>query len=100
MLIVQDRISNSARNYSETLGRGDYVVSDKDNHASIVAGTLVTAGMASYDSTEGNSVVRYKHNDMNHLEHVLSQLPAESAKFIVSDGVLAHRVKLSICRIW
>jgi 8-amino-7-oxononanoate synthase len=71
------------------VGRGDYVVSDKDNHASIVAGTLIAAGMASYDSTEGNSVVRYKHNDMNHLDHVLSQLPAESAKLIVSDGVFS-----------
>ena len=71
------------------IGRGDYVVTDKDNHASIVAGTLVAAGMASYDSTEGNSVVRYKHNDMNHLEHVLSQLPADSAKLIVSDGVFS-----------
>ena len=71
------------------VGRGDYVVSDKDNHASIVAGTLITAGMASYDSTEGNSVVRYKHNDMNHLEHVISQLPAESAKLIASDGVFS-----------
>ena len=71
------------------VGRGDFVVSDKDNHASIVAGTLIAAGMASYDSTEGNSVVRYKHNDMNHLEHVLSQLPAESAKLIVSDGVFS-----------
>jgi 8-amino-7-oxononanoate synthase len=71
------------------VGRGDYVVSDKDNHASIVAGTLVAAGMASYDSSESNSVVRYKHNDMAHLEHVLSQLPAESAKLIVSDGVFS-----------
>ncbi|MCX6121308.1 MAG: pyridoxal phosphate-dependent aminotransferase family protein [Ignavibacteriales bacterium] len=71
------------------VGRGEYVVSDKDNHASIVAGTLIAAGMASYDSKEGNSVVRYKHNDMAHLEHVLSQLPAESAKLIVSDGVFS-----------
>ena len=71
------------------VGRGEYVVSDKDNHASIVAGTLVAAGLASYDSADGNSVVRYKHNDMNHLEHVLSQLPAESAKLIVSDGVFS-----------
>ena len=71
------------------VGRGEYVVSDKDNHASIVAGTLVAAGMASYDSSEGNAIVRYKHNDMNHLEHVLTQLPAESGKLIVSDGVFS-----------
>jgi 8-amino-7-oxononanoate synthase len=70
--------------------KGDYVVSDKDNHASIVAGTLVAAGMASYNVSEnGNTVVRYKHNDMAHLDYVLSQLPAESAKFIVSDGVFS-----------
>jgi 8-amino-7-oxononanoate synthase len=70
--------------------KGDYVVSDKDNHASIVAGTLVAAGMASYNVSEnGNTVVRYKHNDMAHLDYVLSQLPTESAKFIVSDGVFS-----------
>lgn len=70
--------------------RGDYVVSDKDNHASIVAGTLVAAGMASYNISEnGNVVVRYKHNDMAHLDYVLSQLPADSAKLIVSDGVFS-----------
>jgi 8-amino-7-oxononanoate synthase len=69
--------------------RGDYVVSDKDNHASIVAGTLVAAGMASYANESENSVVRYKHNDMAHLEHVISQLPADAAKFIVSDGVFS-----------
>jgi 8-amino-7-oxononanoate synthase len=71
------------------VGRGDYVVSDKDNHASIVAGTLVAAGMASYNNDEGSVVVRYKHNDMAHLDHVLSQLPADSAKLIVSDGVFS-----------
>jgi 8-amino-7-oxononanoate synthase len=69
--------------------RGDYVVSDKDNHASIVAGTLVAAGMASYTKESENPVVRYKHNDMAHLEHVISQLPADAAKFIVSDGVFS-----------
>jgi 8-amino-7-oxononanoate synthase len=69
--------------------RGDYVVSDKDNHASIVAGTLVAAGMASFIGESGNAAVRYKHNDMEHLDHVLSKLPEESAKLIVSDGVFS-----------
>lgn len=66
---------------------GDYVISDKDNHASIVAGTYVAAGMASY--VNGSAVVRYKHNDMAHLGHVISQLPADAAKLIVSDGVFS-----------
>jgi 8-amino-7-oxononanoate synthase len=69
--------------------RGDYIVSDKDNHASIVAGTLVAAGMASYTNESENPVIRYKHNDMAHLEHVISQLPTDAAKFIVSDGVFS-----------
>jgi 8-amino-7-oxononanoate synthase len=69
--------------------RGEYVVSDKDNHASIVAGTLIAAGMASFLGDEANAVVRYKHNDMAHLDHVLSQLPAEAAKLIVTDGVFS-----------
>jgi 8-amino-7-oxononanoate synthase len=70
--------------------RGEYVVTDKDNHASIVAGTLVAAGMASYNSgDDGNSVVRYKHNDMSHLDHVLSQLPKDAPKLVVSDGVFS-----------
>jgi 8-amino-7-oxononanoate synthase len=69
--------------------RGDYVVADKDNHASIVAGIHIAAGLASYFGEQGNAGVRYKHNDMAHLDHVLSQLPAESAKLIVSDGVFS-----------
>jgi 8-amino-7-oxononanoate synthase len=66
---------------------GDYVISDKDNHASIVAGTHIAAGMASY--VNENAVVRYKHNDMAHLDHVISQLPEDAGKFIVSDGVFS-----------
>jgi 8-amino-7-oxononanoate synthase len=69
--------------------KGEYVISDKDNHASIVTGTLVAAGMASYVSDASHSVLRYKHNDMTHLEHVLSQLPMEAGKLIVSDGVFS-----------
>ena len=41
--------------------RGDYVVSDKDNHACIVAGNLMAKGATA-------DFVRYKHNDMDDLE--------------------------------
>ena len=68
--------------------KGEYIVSDKDNHASIVAGTLVAGGMLSY-SSDIQSLVRYKHNDMKHLESVISQLPLEEGKLIVSDGVFS-----------
>ena len=68
--------------------KGEYIVSDKDNHASIVAGILVAGGMLSY-SSDTQSLVRYKHNDMKHLEFVISQLPLEEGKLIVSDGVFS-----------
>lgn len=69
--------------------RGEYLVSDKDNHACIVAGQLMAAGMASYLPEGNQGVVRYKHNDMKHLELVLSRLPLDAPKLIVSDGVFS-----------
>ena len=62
--------------------RGEYVLSDKDNHACIVAGNLVTAGMQA-------EVIRFKHNDMNHLETMISKLPLDAGKLIVSDGIFS-----------
>ncbi len=69
--------------------RGEFVVSDKDNHACIVAGNLIAAGGASYIDDDLQGVVRYKHNDMKHLETVISKLPPQSPKLIVSDGVFS-----------
>jgi len=62
--------------------RGEYVVSDKDNHACIVAGNLMAKGaFAGFE--------RYKHNDMDDLERVMAKLPLEKGKLIVSDGVFS-----------
>jgi 8-amino-7-oxononanoate synthase len=62
--------------------RGEYVVSDKDNHACIVAGNLMARAATA-------EMVRYKHNDMDDLERVISKLPLESGKLVVSDGVFS-----------
>lgn len=64
------------------VNRGDYVVSDKDNHACIVAGNLMAKGATA-------DFVRYKHNDMKDLERVISKLEPEAGKLIVSDGVFS-----------
>lgn len=73
----------SAQGIIPTLvNRGDYVVSDKDNHACIVAGNLMAKGATA-------EAVRYKHNDMDDLERVIAKLPADSGKLIVSDGVFS-----------
>ncbi len=64
------------------LNRDEYLISDKDNHASIVAGTLL-ARSAMVD------LLRYKHNNMDDLERVLNKLDKEKPKLIVSDGVFS-----------
>jgi 8-amino-7-oxononanoate synthase len=62
--------------------KGEYVVSDRDNHACIVSGQLMAKGAyADY--------VRYKHNDMADLERVIGKLPAAVPKLVVSDGVFS-----------
>lgn len=71
------------------LEAGEFVVTDKDNHACIVAGNLIAAGMSSYAGRGTEGVVRYKHNDMKHLELVISKLPKEAGKLIVTDGVFS-----------
>lgn len=73
----------SAQGVIPTLvGRNEYIISDKDNHACIVAGNLMAKGAL------GN-FVRYKHNDMDDLQKVISKLPPEAAKLVVSDGVFS-----------
>ena len=62
--------------------RSDFVISDKDNHACIVAGTLMAKGAM-------GGLVRYKHNDMDDLERTIAKLPEDSGKLIVSDGVFS-----------
>jgi 8-amino-7-oxononanoate synthase len=62
--------------------KGEYVISDRDNHACIVAGNLMAKGAF-------GEFLRYKHNDMRDLERVISRLPLETPKLIVSDGVFS-----------
>jgi 8-amino-7-oxononanoate synthase len=62
--------------------KGEYVLSDKDNHACIVAGNLMAKGAFA-------EMIRYKHNDMDDFERVISKLPLEVPKLVVSDGVFS-----------
>lgn len=68
---------------------GEFVVSDKDNHACIVAGNLIANGAGTLVDKDAQTVVRYKHNDMKHMETVISKLPLDVPKLIVSDGVFS-----------
>lgn len=64
------------------VGRDDYIISDKDNHASIVAGNFMARG-------KGAKVIRYKHNDTDDLERRLKKIPLDAGKLIVTDGVFS-----------
>ena len=64
---------------SSILGRGDVVISDKINHASIVDGCMLAMG----------NMVRFRHNDMDHLEYRLQQAPAGARKLVVVDAVFS-----------
>lgn len=61
------------------VGRGDYIIGDELNHASIVEGRRLS--FATY--------MKYKHNDMESLEAVLKKIPYKSIKLIVMDGVFS-----------
>ena len=64
---------------SGLMGRGDYVFSDKLNHASIVDGCLMS----------GAEFRRFRHNDMEHLEGLLKNAPQDVAKMVVVDAVFS-----------
>ncbi|MHA1475317.1 MAG: aminotransferase class I/II-fold pyridoxal phosphate-dependent enzyme [Promethearchaeota archaeon] len=65
--------------------KGDFIISDELNHASIVDGCRL-----SYAETKV-----YKHNDMDDLERVLQSLPKNKGKLIVSDGVFSMEGSLA-----
>jgi 8-amino-7-oxononanoate synthase len=64
---------------SALVGRGDYVILDKDDHASIVDGARLSFG----------EITRFRHNDIEHLERVLQSLPEKAGKLIVVDGLFS-----------
>ncbi|PKN93733.1 MAG: hypothetical protein CVU44_07920 [Chloroflexi bacterium HGW-Chloroflexi-6] len=64
---------------STLMGRGDYVLSDKLNHASIVDGCMMS----------GAEFRRFRHNDMDDLEKRLQQIPEGVTKMVVADSVFS-----------
>jgi len=64
---------------SALVGRGDFVITDKEDHASIVDGCRLALG----------EMRRFSHNDMAHLERVLAGLPEEAGKLVIVDGIFS-----------
>ena len=61
------------------VGRGDYIICDDRDHASIVDGRRLSFARQ----------LHYTHNDMEDLENILKGLPQDAVKLIVVDGVFS-----------
>ena len=64
---------------STMVGRGEYVLADKEDHASIVDGCLLSFG----------NFLRFAHNDTASLAKRLQSIEPEAGKLIVVDGVFS-----------
>ncbi len=64
---------------SALAGRGDVIIGDRENHASLVDGSRLALG----------KLLRFRHNDMNDLERVLISAPEKAGKLVVVDGVFS-----------
>lgn len=72
---------------SALAGFGDYILNDRENHASI------------YDACKLSyaKVLRYRHSDMEDLEAQLKSIPQTAGILIVTDGVFSMRG--DICKL-
>lgn len=72
---------------SSICGKDDYILNDRENHASIYDACKLTY----------STVLRYKHSDMEDLEKKLQSIPETAGILIVTDGVFSMRG--DICRL-
>ena len=64
---------------SSMVERGEFIVTDKFDHASILDGCMLSMG----------KMVRFNHNNMKHLETVLKNKVAGKGALIVVDGIFS-----------
>ncbi len=78
-LVFSTGMQTNLGTVSALVTRGDYVILDKEDHASIVDGARLSAG----------EIQRFRHSDLDHLERVLSTLPEKAGKLVVVDGLFS-----------
>ncbi len=76
-LVFSTGMQTNLGTISALVGRGDVVILDKDDHASIVDGARLSWG----------ETKRFRHNDMEDLERVLASVPDNKGKLVVVDGL-------------
>jgi 8-amino-7-oxononanoate synthase len=72
---------------SAIAGRNDYIIGDRQNHASIVDGCKLSFA----------KLLKYRHSDMEDLEKMLKNVPDDHGKIIVTDGVFS--MEGDICKL-
>ena len=78
---------------SALVGHGDYVICDRENHASIYDGCRLSYGR----------MLTYGHQNMEELEIQLQKIPDTAGRLIVTDGVFSMQGDIAnlpeICRL-
>ena len=78
---------------SAIVGMHDYVIMDRENHASLYDGCRLSYG----------KMLRFRHNDMEDLEKKLQKVPESAGCLIVTDGVFSMAGDIAnlpeICRL-
>lgn len=64
---------------SALVGRSDFAVTDKEDHASILDGCRLSYG----------TLRRFAHNDVQGLDGVLARIPEDSGALVIVDGVFS-----------
>jgi 8-amino-7-oxononanoate synthase len=62
---------------SALVGKGDVAITDKDDHASIIDGCMLSLG----------TMKRFRHNDMDHLKYVLESSKDAKGILVAVDGI-------------
>ena len=78
-LVMSTGFQTNLATISCLVNKGDVVITDRSDHASIVDGCRLSFG----------KIVKYRHNDMDDLERVLKNIGDGPAKLIVTDGVFS-----------
>jgi 8-amino-7-oxononanoate synthase len=78
-LVFSTGMQTNLGTISALVDRGDVVIVDKEDHASIYDGCRLAFG----------AMKRYTHNDMASLEKVLQSCPDNAGKLVVVDGIFS-----------
>ena len=78
-LVFSTGLMTNLGTISTIVGKSEYIFTDRSDHASIVDGCRLSFGQT----------IKYRHNDMDDLERVISKTPKDAGKLIVTDGVFS-----------